>query len=595
MDLNTVVSSRNRIAIDMALKHLLWMISFFAMVIPTPASASESHYVWNDYRRPYDANIKVCHDEGVIIEVDLPADFVNSSDTHELSLSLTSKTYSMANKHEGATFKYSSPRVYLNDAFFSGVYNVPVKESPPTQAVDLEIKSKYLTAGKNRFKVTHGIKSCRTRCCSFLLNSISFKDAPQIEYAARIVSDPSPAQVFVNDEYKGTTPLKATFALSGMYKVELKKDGYLTYTASLQIPEDKKIEAKLAPETTPVAAEAEKQTQADGPGPLAPAAKEDLTPPVIQISSDRSLTRVLSSEQVITGRAVDESGVAIVYVSNIEAELDAEGHFRANVLLKPGLNEIRIEAVDIYRNRGTFVLPITRLAKMTKKRLALVIGNANYTFGGKLPNPINDAHDMAQTLENLDFEILKFQDASYREMKRAIDLFGDRLSDFQVGLFYYAGHGIQTRGVNYLVPVDAHLKSEPDVEYDCIDVGRLLAKMENAANETNIIILDACRENPFERSWRRSAGGKGLAFMNAPAGSLIAYATSPGNTAADGNGRNGLYTKALLANLTTPAKTVLEMFQQVRKMVIDESQGAQVPWESTSLTGNFFFNRGADN
>ena len=137
--------------------------------------------------------------------------------------------------------------------------------------------------------------------------------------------------------------------------------------------------------------------------------------------------------------------------------------------------------------------------------------------------------------------------------------------------------------------MDANINSESDVEYDCVNAERVLARMEDAGSKVNIVILDACRNNPFERSWTRSTQGKGLAFMNAPSGSLIAYATSPGTTASDGTGKNGLYTSALLKHLTTPGITILEMFQRVRATVMEESGERQVPWESTSLRGNFYF------
>jgi len=129
------------------------------------------------------------------------------------------------------------------------------------------------------------------------------------------------------------------------------------------------------------------------------------------------------------------------------------------------------------------------------------------------------------------------------------------------------------------------------VEYDCVRAGRILAKMENAGTKTNIVILDACRDNPFERGWHRGAKGNGLAFMNAPSGSLVAYATSPGNTASDGSGSNGLYTSALLKHINSPNISILEMFQSVRKTVKEGSGGKQIPWESTSLEGNFYFKK----
>jgi uncharacterized caspase-like protein len=176
-----------------------------------------------------------------------------------------------------------------------------------------------------------------------------------------------------------------------------------------------------------------------------------------------------------------------------------------------------------------------------------------------------------------------------KTMKRAIDDFGKKLRDHQVGLFFYAGHGVQVNGANYLIPVDARLEASEDVEYDCVRADRVLAKMESAGSRTNIVILDACRDNPFERGWNRSAKSSGLAFMNAPSGSLIAYATSPGATAADGAGENGVYTEALLKHIGSSGVSILQMFQRVRSEVMRKTDSRQVPWESTSLRGDFYF------
>jgi len=177
-----------------------------------------------------------------------------------------------------------------------------------------------------------------------------------------------------------------------------------------------------------------------------------------------------------------------------------------------------------------------------------------------------------------------------------MDKFGGKLKGKHVGLFFYAGHGVQVKGHNYLIPTDAKLDNENDAEYDCVKAGRILAKMETAGTRTNIVILDACRDNPFERSWRRGTEGTGLAFMNAPSGSLIAYSTAPGKTALDGRGKNSPYTSALLKHIDSPNITVLQMFQRVRSTVMDGSEYKQTPWESTSLRGDFYFTtKGKDN
>ena len=222
-----------------------------------------------------------------------------------------------------------------------------------------------------------------------------------------------------------------------------------------------------------------------------------------------------------------------------------------------------------------------------QKRIALVIGNASY-INSTLANPESDARSMKAALQSVGFSV--YENLSQSQMKKAIDDFGMQLKGNDVGLFYYAGHGIQSKGYNYLIPVDAQLQSEQQVEYDCVQADRVLALMDASGSKVNIIILDACRNNPFERSWTRSATGKGLAFMNAPRGSLIAYATSPGSTASDGSGHNGLYTSAILESMKIPDITILEMFQNVRNIVSQQSNNQQTPWESTSLTGNFYFN-----
>ena len=171
--------------------------------------------------------------------------------------------------------------------------------------------------------------------------------------------------------------------------------------------------------------------------------------------------------------------------------------------------------------------------------------------------------------------------------ERAVDEFYASLKRGGTGLFYFAGHGMQVAGINYLVPVGARLQSESDARYQTMDAGRVLGKMEDAGNGLNLVILDACRNNPFARSFRSAS--QGLAKMDAPTGSLIAYATAPGSVAADGDGRNGVYTTHLLKNLSTPKLSVEEMFKRVRLGVVGETQKAQVPWEASSLTGNFSF------
>ena len=229
----------------------------------------------------------------------------------------------------------------------------------------------------------------------------------------------------------------------------------------------------------------------------------------------------------------------------------------------------------------------------TADRLALVIGNSNYAQSGVLKNPVNDAADLASALKKLGFEVMQYSNITHVEMIQMVDRFGQRLAGKKVGLFYFAGHGAQAGGENYLFPVDADPSSEYELEYECVNAGRVIANMQSAGCSFNIVILDACRNNPFERSWNRGMKDKGLASINAPVGTLIAYATSPGNTAADNPaGRNGLYTSVLLGQLQTPGLKIEETFKLVRSEVQKKSNGQQIPWETTSLIGDFYFKPG---
>jgi hypothetical protein len=237
-----------------------------------------------------------------------------------------------------------------------------------------------------------------------------------------------------------------------------------------------------------------------------------------------------------------------------------------------------------------FVLSFLLLAVIdagAANRTALVIGNADYKLS-PLKNPVNDATDMANALRQSGFNVTLITNANLRKIDEAIDSFGKKLFTGGVGLFYYAGHGVQVRGNNYLIPVHSNIQSEGDVKYRAVNAGLVLAKMEDAQNDLNIVILDACRNNPFARSFR--SADKGLAKMDASKGTLIAYATAPGSIAADGKGKNGVYTKHLLTNIRKPGLTIERILKNVRVAVLSETSNKQVPWESSSLAGDFYFN-----
>lgn len=221
-------------------------------------------------------------------------------------------------------------------------------------------------------------------------------------------------------------------------------------------------------------------------------------------------------------------------------------------------------------------------------RLALVIGNAAYKEN-RLDNPVNDARDVAALLKQLGFEVVYREDATLREMHLALREFGDRLGRETLGLLYFAGHGVQVRGRNYLLAVDADIGREDEVAFNALDLQAVLEKMDTARNYTNLIILDACRNNPFASRFKLT--NNGLAQIDAPPGTVVAFSTAPGSVAADGLGRNGLYTQHLLAQIGKPGVRVEDAFKQVRIAVRKDSNGLQTPWESTSLEGELILKR----
>ncbi len=238
-----------------------------------------------------------------------------------------------------------------------------------------------------------------------------------------------------------------------------------------------------------------------------------------------------------------------------------------------------------------FTLVCGTSAVYASVRTALVIGNGRYR-SSPLGNPVNDANDIAKELKRLGFDVILKKNADKRTMINALRLFGRKLSRSRIGLFYFAGHGMQIKGDNYLIPVKNNIKAAPDVEFEAVNANRILAEMETAGNPMNIVILDACRNNPFKRSFRTVA--KGLAKMDAPPGTIIAYATSPGSVAEDGQGRNGTYTSCLLKNFGNPELDVQKMFNQTGLDVMHKTHKTQVPWVSTSPFPDYYLVPGAE-
>jgi formylglycine-generating enzyme required for sulfatase activity len=222
----------------------------------------------------------------------------------------------------------------------------------------------------------------------------------------------------------------------------------------------------------------------------------------------------------------------------------------------------------------------------SEKRVALVIGNSDYK-SSPLKNPVNDARLIAKTLRDLGFEVIARENADQNQMKMAIDAFGKKIKGGGVGLFYYAGHGMEVNGRNYLIPISTNINNENEVEYESVDAGRVLAKMENAGNRVSIVMLDACRDNPFARNFRSAS--KGLAQTVAPEGSYIAYAAQPGAVASDGSGNNSVFTEEFVKAIRAEGVEINKAFRQVRAAVMQKTGNKQVPWTSESLTGDFYF------
>jgi formylglycine-generating enzyme required for sulfatase activity len=218
----------------------------------------------------------------------------------------------------------------------------------------------------------------------------------------------------------------------------------------------------------------------------------------------------------------------------------------------------------------------------TGVRIALVIGNAGYQNVSKLTNPVNDARDIAAGLKSLGFEVLLGEDRNFAEMGRLINEFGDKIANAKGGmsLFYYAGHGIQYNQENYLIPVELKTLKKSDIEFDAVDLRRVFRKMQYAKTDVNIVILDACRNNPFESDSLDT--GQGWAKTNPPNDTLVVYATSPGKVASDGTGKNGLFTAALLGQMSNGDELDV-MFRKVKEDVYKASKGEQSPWSDSSV------------
>jgi WD40 repeat protein len=265
------------------------------------------------------------------------------------------------------------------------------------------------------------------------------------------------------------------------------------------------------------------------------------------------------------------------------------GHGGARVMGWPMLHLRLLIAVALFQ--AILVLPST-----AERRIALVIGNSAYLNAGALANPVNDATDTAQVLTKFDFEVILGLDLTRPAFEEKIRAFSRALTNADTAVLFYAGHGLQVAGHNYLIPVDAALGSERDLDFEAISLDFVLKQMEvGREGKTNIVFLDACRDNPLARNLARSMGtrsasvGKGLAEAQTGVGTFIAYSTQPGNVALDGKGRNSPFTAAFTARVQEPGRNLNAIMIDVRNDVLAATDGRQVPWDHSALTRDFYF------
>jgi uncharacterized caspase-like protein len=228
-------------------------------------------------------------------------------------------------------------------------------------------------------------------------------------------------------------------------------------------------------------------------------------------------------------------------------------------------------------------------AQPAEQRVALVVGNSNYLTVNSLRNPTHDAKAMADALRRVGFDVIEKENVTRHELVQSARSFSEKLAPGGVGFFYYAGHGVQTQGINYLIPIDASVSVEEDLKYEAFDVQDILDRLTEARVRLSVVILDACRDNPFAKSFRSVS--RGLARIDPARGTILAYATAPGQVADDGDGDNGIYTGELLKAMSEPGKKLQDIFYEVTDAVERRTGNRQTPWINSSFRGDFFFVR----
>jgi len=300
-------------------------------------------------------------------------------------------------------------------------------------------------------------------------------------------------------------------------------------------------------------------------------------------ASIKSPTDLKSIKIIVNGETQTEDNVFLASSSDKSVY-----NYQTSVILKKGENSIYINATNIAGSKRSDQRVIKYEVALAEKRLALVFGNSEYKKGASLKNPVNDANLMEGTLKELGFDVIKRLDAGKNEMMAAIKEFTEKLPNYNIALFYYAGHGNQVDGRNFLIPTDALLEKPIDCKFEAIAVDFIVDEFERYPDNTNIVILDACRNNPYA-SWARG-GDIGFRQITFSSGTIIAFATSEGATAADGKGANGLYTEELVKQMTIP-QSLHNVFLNTRNQVRKLSNNQQVPMEWDKLNSDFYLKK----
>ena len=290
----------------------------------------------------------------------------------------------------------------------------------------------------------------------------------------------------------------------------------------------------------------------------------------------------LSPEQVIKFRGASNESIVS------ECQKDSRRWLKIGSVF-PELYESELAIVEVATQPEMASFPRSKnvaLDLKEGKRIALVIGNSKYV-SRPLKNPVNDAADMGAVLRDAGFSVIELYDADLNDMRKAIKSYSEQLKDYDVGLVYYSGHGIEFAGRNYFIPVNADIKNEDEIPRQGFDATEIVEKMSKGNVKTSIFILDACRNAPVFSSMKSAKSG--LAIMQGSTGSVVAFSAAPGQVALDGNERNSPYTAVLLKQMQVPNKKIEDVIKDTAKLVNEKTQGRQTPWYNSSLIGDFYF------